>query len=85
MASLQTIFWTVIAVFVLVGLPLFFAWTAFDYFRGRGSERQGTGGLSAGVSGAMQELDRLMTRPSIEHKLEIENQVQQSDDDSGGD
>jgi len=85
MASLEAIFWGVLAVFTLVVLPLSLAWTAFDYFRGKGSERRGTSGLTAGVAAAMQELDRLTTRPSIEHKVESENKVLQREDDAGGD
>lgn len=85
MATLELIFWLVAAAFVLVGVPLTFAWTALDYFRGRGSGRRGTGGLTAGVAAAMQELDRMLARPSVEHKQESENSVRQREDNSGGD
>jgi hypothetical protein len=84
MASLQLIFWLALAAFVLFVVPLFLAWTAVDYFRGRGSDRPGTGGLTAGIAAAMQEVDRLLARPAVEHKLESENKVHKREDDSGG-
>lgn len=83
--TIQLIFWSVLAIMVLVGVPIVLVWTAVDYFRGRGSDRGGTGGISAGIGAAMQELDRIMTRPSIEHQVEAEQPVLKREDDSGGD
>lgn len=85
MPSLQTIFWLALAVLVLVGIPITLAWTMVGYFRGKGSERRGGGGFTAGVAAAIEELDRLMTRPSAEHKIEAENPVLRREDDSGTD
>jgi hypothetical protein len=85
MPSIQTIFWLALAVLFLVGIPLTLIWTAIDYFRGKGSERRGGGGLTAGVGAAMQELDRVMARPSVEHQIEAENQTLRRDDDAGSD
>ena len=82
--SVQAIFWTILAVAVLVIVPIALVWSMVDYFRGRGSERRGTGGITAGIAGAMQELDRL-TRPSVEHKVETEQPVLKRRNDSGGD
>jgi hypothetical protein len=75
----------VLAVLVLVGIPITLVLTMISYFRGKGSERRGSGGFTAGVAAAMQELDRLMTRPSAEHKLEAENSVLRREDDAGTD
>jgi hypothetical protein len=85
MQSIQTIFWLVLAVIVLVGVPIMLVWTMVGYFRGKGSERRGSGGFTAGVAAAMQELDRLMARPSAEHKVEAENPVLRREDDAGTD
>jgi hypothetical protein len=85
MPSIQTVFWLVLAVLMLVGIPITLVCTMVSYFRGKGSERRGSGGFTAGVAAAMQELDRLMARPSAEHKAEAENPVVRREDDSGTD
>jgi hypothetical protein len=85
MTTLQAIFWTIVAVVMLVGVPIVLVKTTIDYFRGRGSQRAGSGGISAGIAGAMQELDRLVARPSAEHKIESEQPTLKREDDSRGD
>jgi hypothetical protein len=85
MMLLQTIFWIAMAIVMLVVVPLVFVKTTIDYFRGRGSQREGCGGISAGIAGAMQELDRLISRPSAEHKIEAEQPILKREDDSGND
>jgi hypothetical protein len=82
---MQTTFWTVLAVLFLVGIPITLVWSMVDYFRGKGSERRGSGSFTAGVGAAMQELDRVMARPSAEHLVEAENPVLRREDDSGTD
>lgn len=73
------------AIAMLVILPIVFVKSMIDYFRGRGSQREGSGGISAGIAGAMQELDRIISRPSVEHKIETEQPVLKREDDSGSD
>jgi hypothetical protein len=85
MTTLQAVFWMVMAVVMLIILPIIFVKMMIDYFRGRGSQRHGSGGISAGIAGAMQELDRLVSRPSAEHKIETEHRVLKREDDSGSD
>jgi hypothetical protein len=85
MAILQEIFWIAMAIGFLVVLPIIFVKAMIDHLRGRGSERKGTGGISAGIAGAMQELDRLVARPSVEHKIETEMPILKREDDSGND
>jgi hypothetical protein len=85
MSTLQTIFWIAMAGVMLVGVPIMLVITMIDYFRGRGSQRKGSGGISAGIAGAMQELDRLVSRPSAEHKIETEQPTLKREDDSGSD
>jgi hypothetical protein len=85
MQSIQTAFYIILAVLFLVGLPILLVWSMVDYFRGKGSERRGSGSFTAGVGAAMQELDRIMARPSAEHIVEAENPVLRREDDSGAD
>jgi hypothetical protein len=85
MPSIQSIFWLVLAVLAVVGMPIFLIWSMVDYFRGKGSQRRGSGSFTAGVGAAMQELDRVMARPSVEHIVEAENPVLRREDDSGTD
>jgi hypothetical protein len=81
--TLESIFWTIIAVLALVVIPISMIWSMIDHLRSRGSQRTGSGGISAGIGAALQELDRLMTRPSVEHKIETEHQVLRREDDDG--
>jgi hypothetical protein len=85
MITFQALFWTAMAVAVLVILPIALVKAMIDYFRGRGSQREGSGGISGGIAGAMQELDRIVSRPSVEHKIEVEQTILKRDDDSGND
>jgi len=85
MMTLQALFWIAMAIAMLVIAPLALVKTTIDYFRGRGSQREGSGGISAGIAGAMQELDRIITRPSVEHQIETEQPVLKREDDSGND
>lgn len=82
---IYTIFWSIMAVLVLIVVPIVLVISAIDHFRGRGSDRQGSGGISAGIGAAMQELDRIMARPSIEHQIENEQRVLRREDDNGDD
>jgi hypothetical protein len=80
----MVIFWSILAIATLVLLPIMLVWTAIEYFRGKGSDRRGSGGVTAGVAAAMMELDRLVARPSVEHQVEAEHQTLKREDDSGG-
>jgi hypothetical protein len=81
--TFQTVFWFILAIAAIVFVPIILIWSMVDHFRRRGSERRGGGGLSAGVGAALQELDRLTARPSVEHQIEAENQTLKREDDSG--
>jgi hypothetical protein len=82
--TIQLLFWSLMAVLALVVAPIVLIWTMVDHFRGRGSQRCGSGGISAGAGAALQELDRLVARPSVEHQIEAEQPVLKREDDNGG-
>jgi hypothetical protein len=44
----------------------------------------GRGKATGAAGGVLQELDRLLARPSVEHKIEVEQKIQKRDDDVGG-
>ncbi len=71
----QTIFWITVAVVALIIVPIVMIASIVAHFRTRGSERKGSGGITSGIGAAMQELDRLMARPSVEHQLETRDQT----------
>ena len=75
----------VVGIAALIGVPAVLIWSMIDYTRTRASERPGSGSMTAGIGAAMQELDRLMARPSAEHIEEAENPVLKREDDSGDD
>jgi hypothetical protein len=82
--SLHVVFWSLLAVGFVIALPLILTGSMLNYLRGRGSARCGGGGMSAGVGAALQELDRLAARPSIEHQIEVERHTTKRVDDVGG-
>jgi hypothetical protein len=82
--DVKTILLSIAAVAFLVGFPVVIVWSFVDFFRHKGRERRGGGGVSAFVGAGLEEIDRLLARPSVEHKIEAENQVQKREDDKGG-
>lgn len=83
--TFQTILLSIAAVAFLVGIPVVIVWSFVDFVRGRGSERRsGGGGVSSFVGAGLQEIDRLLARPSVEHQIEAETQIQKREDDADG-
>jgi len=73
------------AIAIMVVLPATFLLSVTGRLSGKGSDRTGSGGISAGVGAAMQELDRILSRPSVEHKVEVETPVLKREDAAGDD
>jgi hypothetical protein len=72
---LYWIFWIPVAILTLVVVPIAMVVSTINYFRGRGSDRVGSRGISNGIGAALQELDRIIARPSVEHQVEAEQPV----------
>jgi hypothetical protein len=78
--QLQTLFWIAAAIVALVVVPIVMIASAVAHFRVRASERKGSGGISSGIGAALQELDRLISRPSVEYQLEAQDQAAKQDE-----
>lgn len=81
----KEIIWTAMAIVVCVILPICMVIGASQHLRG-GSRRKGGRRASGGsVGNALQELDRIVARPSIECTIEAETPILKREDDQGGD
>jgi hypothetical protein len=78
--QLQLLFWIVVAIIAFVVVPIAMIGSMVSHFRTRASERRGSGGISSGIGAAIQELDRLMSRPSVEHQVEAQDLAAQQDE-----
>ena len=82
--NLHVIFLLLIAFLTFIVLPIVLVWSFIDSMRRKASDRPaGGGGLSNFVGAGLQEIDRLLARPSLEHQIETENPVLESEDDDG--
>lgn len=82
--TLRLVFWLAMALLVLVVLPI---WTAINIRQHL--HRKRIGDLPATRSGTaignvLQELDRLVARPSAEFTVEAETPILKREDDQGG-
>jgi hypothetical protein len=83
--NFHTIFLLIMAFAVFIVGPIALIWAVVDGLRRKSSDRPGGGGgISNVVGGAMLELDRIMTRPSVEHTIEAEKTILKREDDTGG-
>jgi hypothetical protein len=74
---------TILVVLVLLALaatPVWMALSVWQHFRDRERNAKSGGGS---LGNALQELDRLVTRPSVEHKIEAEHQIKAIDEEGG--
>jgi hypothetical protein len=85
--TVEKIFWVAMAVLVLVVLPIAMIVTAWRNLRSAKKEmpdkqRERT---RMAIGNALQELDRLVARPSVEFTVEAERPIVKREDDKGGD
>ena len=83
--TLHQIFLLLLAGLVFIGLPIAAVWGIVQHLRTPRSQRPPRTGVTAGFGAALQELDRLVARPSVEHTVETEKPILKREDDSGGD
>ncbi len=78
----------VISAAVVLGLVVLPLWILFSLRRMSMSELmygpQGKRKSRGGIGNALQELNRLLTQPSIEHRIEAEDPDKLSEDEKGG-
>jgi hypothetical protein len=82
--TLHQIFLLFLAGALFIGLPIAAVWTIVHHLRTPPSQRPPRTGVTAGFGAALQELDRLVARPSVEHTVETERPVLKREDDDGG-
>ena len=70
----------VLVVSALAATPVWMALSVWQHFRDRERNAKSGGGS---FGNALQELDRLVTRPSVEHKIEAEHQIKAVDAEGG--
>jgi hypothetical protein len=85
--TVEKIFWVAMALLVLVVLPISMIVSARRHLRAArkgmpDKQRERTG---AAIGNALQELDRLVARPSVEFTVEAERPIVKREDDKGGD
>ena len=77
---LQFVFLVAVLIFMLVAIPA----SMVSHLRRPRSQRNKHRAGSA-VGNALQDLDKLVARPSIEYQIEAEHFVQRADDEKAGD
>lgn len=82
--NLALLFWLLMAVLTFVVMPIGMVIEIRHHLRGKGSDRRGGGSITSSVGAAMQELDRILTRPSMENTIEAETPILKREDDAGG-
>jgi hypothetical protein len=79
----QTIVAVIVVAAILIGVPAVLIWSMVDHVKhGRGREQRSSG--AAAVGNALQELDRLVARPSVEHVVEAETAPLRREDEDDG-
>jgi hypothetical protein len=82
--TLYQIFLLFLAGVVFIGAPIAAVWGIVQHLRTPLSQRPPRTGVSAGFGAALQELDRLVARPSVEHTVETERPIVKREDDEDG-
>jgi hypothetical protein len=83
---MQTVFAAAVVIGIFVALPL---WMVFSLRRKSMGEvmfgERGKRTSRSGLGNALLELDRLVTRPSVEYRVEAEDEDHLVQDEKGGD
>lgn len=80
----KAIFWILMAILVVIVVPICMAISVRQHLR---EKKRGDGSGHPGrvaVGNALQELDRLISRPSVEYTIEAETPLLKHEDDRGG-
>jgi hypothetical protein len=64
---------------LLIGFPIWMIWCLKELYGGKRRTRS-----TIAIGSALQELDRLIARPSVVHKIEFQSEVVAPNDDQGG-
>jgi hypothetical protein len=83
--SLTQILLLVFAAAFIIGVPVAMVCSIVEHLRTPASRRRSGGSQTACIGAAMQELDRLLARPSVEHTVEAQTPVLKREDDESGD
>jgi hypothetical protein len=75
----ETIFYVALFFIIFVGVPIWMFLCIRRLYHTK--ERDKT---TVAIGNMLQELDRLVARPSVEFKVETEHRVETPDDDKGG-
>lgn len=83
-ATLRLVFWSAMAVLTFLALPVAIALSMRQFLTDK--KRGGLSALrrNAGIGNALQELDRLVARPSVEFTVETETPILKREDHQGG-
>jgi hypothetical protein len=84
MITAKAIFWFAMAVVVVIIVPIFMVMSMRQHLREKNHSngRRRPGGVVVG--NALQELDRLVARPSVEYTIEAERPLLKREDGRGG-
>jgi len=80
----RTIFWISLAVITMIILPVFAFISICSELRNKRRRKNTATRGGTGIGNALQELDRLVTRPAIEYTVEAETPILKREDDRGG-
>jgi hypothetical protein len=76
------IFLAIVAAVAIIAVPGAMIWSMVSYLRTPPSKRTSGGSRSSAVGAALQELDRLAARPSVEYTVEAQRQQPRLDEQS---
>ena len=76
---MKVLFALIAVAIVLIGFPLWTLACIRELYGGKSRKAS-----TIALGNALQELDRLVARPALVHKIEVENNLVDTNDDHGG-